>query len=137
MRTITEIIVHCSATKPSMDVGADWIRKIHVRQNAWKDIGYHYVIRRNGAVEDGRPLEKVGAHCNGHNTGTIGICLIGGISETGRPENNFTPAQFDSAQLLIDVLVTRYPTIVKLSGHNRYANKACPSFDVHEKLKLK
>ena len=136
MRTITEIIIHCSATKPSMDIGADWIRKIHVQQNKWLDIGYHYVIRRNGAVEDGRPLNEVGAHCQGHNTGTIGICMVGGISETGRPENNFTAAQFESVQLLINTLVDEFPEIIKLSGHNDYANKACPSFNVHEKLRL-
>jgi N-acetyl-anhydromuramyl-L-alanine amidase AmpD len=119
-----------------MDIGADWIRKIHVLQNKWRDIGYHFVIRRNGAVENGRPVDQIGAHCEGHNTGTIGICMVGGISETNRPENNFTPAQFESVQLLINSLKERFPSIIKLSGHNDYANKACPSFNVHEKLRL-
>jgi N-acetylmuramoyl-L-alanine amidase len=136
MRPINEIIVHCSATKPSMDIGADWIRKIHVQQNKWKDIGYHYVIRRNGAIENGRLLSQIGAHCEGHNTGTIGICMVGGISETGRAENNFTPAQFETVQRLIRDLVAEFPAIVKLSGHNDYANKACPCFNVHDKLRL-
>jgi N-acetyl-anhydromuramyl-L-alanine amidase AmpD len=136
MRPINEIIIHCAATKPSMDIGADWIRRIHIQENKWRDIGYHYVIRRNGAVEEGRPIEQVGAHCNGHNTGTIGICLVGGITETGRPENNFTPAQFESVQLLINTLKSEFPGITKLSGHNDYANRACPCFNVHEKLRL-
>lgn len=136
MRPINEIIIHCAATKPSMDIGADWIRKIHVRQNKWRNIGYHYFIRRNGAVEDGRPVEQIGAHCEGHNSKTIGICLAGGISETARPENNFTPEQFESLQLLINTLVDEFPRIIKLSGHNDYANRACPCFNVHEKLKL-
>lgn len=136
MRPINEIIIHCAATKPSMDIGADWIRKIHVQQNKWRDVGYHFIIRRNGAQEDGRPVDQIGAHCQGHNSGTIGICMVGGISETGRPENNFTPAQFESVQMLIGYLKEHYPTIVKLSGHNDYANKACPSFNVHEKLRL-
>ncbi len=137
MRRINEIIIHCAATKPSMDIGTDWIRRIHIQQKKWRDIGYHYVIRRNGAVEDGRPVDQIGAHCEGHNTGTIGICLVGGISETGRPENNFTSAQFESVQLLIETLENKYPGIVKLSGHNDYANKACPCFNVHEKLRIK
>jgi len=136
MRPINEIIIHCAATKPSMDIGADWIRKVHIQENKWKDIGYHYVVRRNGAVEEGRHIEEVGAHCNGHNTGTIGICMVGGITETGRPENNFTPAQFESVQLLINTLKSEFPGITKLSGHNDYANKACPCFNVHEKLRL-
>ena len=136
MRPLTEIIIHCSATKPSMDIGADWIRKIHVQQNKWRDVGYHFIIRRNGAQEEGRPIDQAGAHCKGHNSDTIGICLVGGLSETGRPQNNFTPEQFQSVQMLIGYLKERYPTIVKLSGHNDYANKACPSFNVHEKLRL-
>jgi N-acetylmuramoyl-L-alanine amidase len=137
MRPINEIIIHCSATKPSMDIGADWIRKVHVQENKWADVGYHYVIRRNGAVEEGRPVAQVGAHCKDHNKNTIGICMIGGISETARPECNFSPAQFESVQLLINTLVTEFPGITKLSGHNDYANKACPCFNVHEKLRLK
>jgi len=136
MRPINEIIIHCSATKPSMDIGADWIRRVHVQQNKWSDIGYHYIVRRNGAVEVGRHISHVGAHCNGHNIGTIGICMVGGISETGRPENNFTPDQFESVQLLINSMVNMFPGIIKLSGHNDYANKACPCFNVHEKLRL-
>lgn len=136
MRPINEIIIHCSATKPSMDIGADWIRRIHVQQNKWQDIGYHFVIRRNGAIENGRPVAEVGAHCNGHNTGTIGICMVGGMSETGRPENNLTKAQFETVQQLISSLAKQFPTIIKLSGHNDYTNKACPCFNVHEKLRL-
>ncbi len=136
MRPIIEIIIHCSATKPSMNIGADWIRELHVKQNKWRDIGYHYVIQRNGAVEDGRPVEQIGAHCQGHNSGTIAICLVGGISSSGKPENNFTPEQFESVQLLINALVEQFPKIKKLSGHNEYANKACPCFNVPEKLML-
>jgi N-acetylmuramoyl-L-alanine amidase len=135
MRPINEIIIHCSATKPSMNIGAEWIRKVHL-QNGWKDIGYHYIIRRNGAVEVGRHISQVGAHCEGHNTGTIGICMVGGISETGRPENNFTKEQFETVQQLIHDKVYEFPEIIKLSGHNDYANKACPCFNVHEKLSL-
>lgn len=136
MRVINEIIIHCSATKPSMNIGADWIREVHINEKGYNDIGYHFVIRRNGAVEDGRQVHLIGAHCLKHNSKTIGICLTGGISNTGRAEDNFTPEQFESTQLLINALVEQFPGIKKLSGHKDYANKACPCFNVREKLKL-
>lgn len=136
MRTINEIIIHCSATTPKMDIGGDWIRKIHVEQNGWSDIGYHYVVLRNGLIDLGRDVSKIGAHCKGHNAKSIGICLVGGIDKDSNPEDNFTVDQFTTVQYLIDALKEEFPGIIKLSGHNEYANKACPSFNVREKLKL-
>ena len=64
MRDINLLVVHCSATQAGLDVGAAEIRKWHVGQG-WKDIGYHYVIRRSGAIEPGRPESEVGAHAQG------------------------------------------------------------------------
>lgn len=135
-RWVNEIIIHCSATKPNMDIGAEWIKNIHVNENKWADIGYHFVIRRNGIIEKGRDLNVIGAHVVGHNTGTIGVCLIGGLSENNKSENNFTERQFESAQALITVLSRFNPEIVKLSGHRDYANKDCPCFEVREYLHL-
>jgi N-acetyl-anhydromuramyl-L-alanine amidase AmpD len=120
-----------------MEIGAQWIRELHIQEKKYLDIGYHYVIRRNGAVEDGRPVAQIGAHCKNHNSHSIGICLVGGINNAGNPENNFTPEQFESTQLLINALVQHFPEIKKLSGHRNYANKACPCFNVHEKLTIK
>jgi hypothetical protein len=54
------------------------IRRWHVQQRGWRDIGYHWVIDRDGAVAPGRKETEVGAHVEGHNRGTIGICLLGG-----------------------------------------------------------
>lgn len=135
-RWVNEIIIHCSATKPNMDIGAEWIKNIHVNENKWADIGYHFVIRRNGIIEKGRDLNVIGAHVVGHNTGTIGVCLIGGLSENNKPENNFTERQFESVQALITVLTRFNLKIVKLSGHRDYANKDCPCFEVKEYLHL-
>ena len=134
MRLINEIIVHCAYTKPNMDIGAEWIRKIHVDQNGWSDIGYHFVIRRDGTIENGRPIERIGAHCKGHNSNTIGICLVGGMNGAGKPEDNFNQVQFEQLKLLIRKLVKTYPAIVKISGHRDYANKACPCFNVQDKI---
>lgn len=134
MRLINEIIVHCAFTKPSMDIGVDWIRKIHVDQNGWKDVGYHYIIKRNGEIDHGRPVSEIGAHCKGHNRYSIGICLVGGMSESGDSEDNFTEAQINRLKQVVTDLKSRFIDIKKVSGHCDYANKACPCFNVNEKL---
>lgn len=135
MRKIKEIIIHCSATPPSMDIGAKEIRDWHVNFNGWSDIGYHDIIRRNGRIEEGRPLSRIGAHCKGHNRNSIGICLVGGTRETRPkvPENNFTVEQFKSLQRLLGAYSVQYPD-AKIYGHNEFSSKACPSFDVQEWL---
>lgn len=92
-RRITLIVVHCAATPPHQDVGAAEIGAWH-RKRGFRSIGYHYVIRRNGAIETGRALSRAGAHVQGHNAHSIGICMAGGVSaeDFTRAENNFTPA---------------------------------------------
>lgn len=134
-REINEIIVHCSATPPSMDIGADTIREWHT-DKGWIDIGYHFVIRRNGVVETGRDLDVAGAHAKGHNSRSIGICLIGGVKESDRktPDANFTFSQYESLAMLIGELRGKIQSIAKVSGHRDYAAKACPCFDVNALL---
>lgn len=126
------IVIHCSATRPNMDVGAKEIDSWH-RANGWNGIGYHYVIRRNGKIEKGRQENLVGSHVAGHNSNSVGVCLVGGIAATGKgwpPENNFTDAQWDSLRDLLNELTARYPSATIL-GHRDFprVNKACPSFD--------
>lgn len=142
MRPINEIILHCSDTAPAWsDAKTDEqvvaeIRLWHMRDRGWKDIGYHYVINRNGHVLTGRPLDQVGAHVQGHNTGTIGICLVGGNggNENDRFSDHFTAEQRAAVLGLIADLKIRFPVIAKISGHNEYAPKACPCFKVSEFL---
>lgn len=130
----TLIVVHCAATKASMDIGVREIRQWHVQQG-WLDVGYHFVIRRNGTVEDGRPHSVIGSHVRGYNSTALGICLAGGIDDKGKPENNFTPEQFNSLKLLLLAQKRVYPT-AKIVGHTNLASgKACPSFDVADWLK--
>ena len=131
MRPVTKIIVHCSATRPDMDIGVDTIRNWHVNQNGWRDIGYHYVIKRNGAIEEGRDLNVIGAHTKGYNAASIGICLIGGINERGAPDANFTFNQYAALRTLIRQLREEFPD-TKLYGHRDFSDKACPCFDVKE-----
>src|SRR5210317_1731003 len=87
-----KIIIHCTATKPSMDVGAYEIDRWH-RQRGWLQIGYTLVIKRDGLIEAGRPLNVVGAHAKGHNSSSVSIALAGGVDEDNKPEENFTEAQ--------------------------------------------
>ncbi len=145
MRHIDLIVVHCSATPPSMDWGAQDIDYLHRRQNGWSSIGYHYVIRRNGVVEDGRALEVPGAHVRGHNARSIGVCLVGGVDFLLQPKDNFTPEQKQTLRQLLERLRLSFPT-TRICGHRDLspdldgdgtveANewvKACPSFDVKD-----
>lgn len=133
-RKIGKIILHCSATKPSMDIGVETIRRWH-KQRGFNDIGYHYVIRRDGCIELGRPLDKVGAHTKYHNRGSIGICLVGGVKEgdISIPRDNFTPKQWKALRTLLTALHTDYPKAT-IHGHNEFAKKACPSFNVRHEL---
>ena len=131
MRKTTQYIaIHCSATPAAMDIGVAEIRRWH-REKGWRDIGYQAVIRRDGTIEMGRGMDSIGAHVRGYNHASVGICLVGGLSVTGEPENNFTPAQMQSLRILVDGLRQRYPGVV-VQGHRDFPNvsKACPCFDV-------
>lgn len=144
MRKIDTIIIHCAATYPKMDIGAEEIREWHTRDNGWSDIGYHFVIRRDGTVEAGRPVEQPGAHCKNHNARSIGVCLVGGLcggkvcehemvtfasGQRGKPEANYTETQYAALKLLLARLTGEYATAT-VHGHQDFANKACPCFDV-------
>ena len=133
MRTINELISHCSATAEGQDFTAADIDRWH-RAQGWSCIGYHFVIRLDGTVEPGRPIDKTGAHCSGHNANSLGICYIGGLAPDGKtPKDTRTPAQRLSLRNLITTLRHIYPGIA-LHGHRDYANKACPCFDVRKEL---
>lgn len=133
MRTINRIIIHCAATFPTMDIGVKEIRQWHVRDNGWADIGYHFVIRRDGSVEHGRPVEQAGAHCKNYNAGSIGVCLVGGLEklENGKTfsKANYTDSQWASLRELVTQLQQNYPAAT-VHGHQDFAHKACPCFDV-------
>ena len=126
MRTINLIVIHCSATPPSMDIGANVIREWHVHGNNWIDIGYHFVIKRDGTLEEGRPVERQGAHVAGHNANSIGICMVGGVNAQLKAEDNFTPEQWSTLARFL----SRYPGM-PVKGHRQLdPHKECPSFDV-------
>lgn len=127
MRRIDEIIVHCTATKAGRDYAAKDIDAWH-RANGWDGIGYHYVVCLDGSVEQGRPEEKVGAHCRGHNKHSIGVVYVGGLDSKGRPCDTRTPQQKTALAHLITHLKHRFPS-AHVYGHRDLATKACPCFN--------
>ena len=128
MRKITEIIVHCSATAEGKNFGAKDIDLWH-RAQGWDCIGYHYVVRLDGTVEEGRPVERIGAHCKGHNAYSIGVCYVGGVAADGKtPKDTRTAAQKAALISLIRRLKSNYPG-AKVYGHRDFARKACPCFE--------
>jgi len=132
MRPIKNLVVHCSATPAGKPFRAADIDRWHRSPpNNWKAIGYHYVICLDGSIEPGRDLEEVGSHVAGHNTGSIGICLIGGVDAAGKPANTFNARQFAALEVLLHGLRAKFPG-TRILGHRDFPNvaKACPSFDV-------
>lgn len=127
MRKITEIIVHCSDTPEGRDDRAADIDRWH-KQRGFDGIGYHYVIDLYGTIEAGRDIERVGAHAQGHNANSIGICYIGGADKNMKPKDTRTEAQKQSLRLLIKFLKLKYKD-AKVFGHRDFAQKACPCFD--------
>lgn len=140
---VREIVVHCSATRP------DWmddrpiaekvaeIRRWHLA-NGWNDIGYHWIIDRDGKVLAGRAETVIGAGVAGHNSGVIHVCVIGGhgSAETDSFGDHFTLAQKVTLGQMIDAISSR-TQIERVSGHNEYAAKACPGFNVPAWMKGK
>jgi len=125
------IAIHCSATKPSQDIGAADIDRWH-RAKGWNGIGYHFVIKRDGTIEKGRPQDAVGAHVENFNATSVGICMVGGVSEanTAKAQDNFTPDQYVSLLALVKQLTKDYPKAT-VQGHRDFPKvaKDCPSFD--------
>lgn len=124
------IIIHCAATRPSQDIGAKEIDEWH-RRKGYLSIGYHHVIRRDGTIEPGRSLQEIGAHASGHNAESVGVCLVGGVSENNvnKPENNFTPAQMNTLTALVADLKAAFPQARVIGHRDVNPGKACPSFD--------
>lgn len=137
-RPINRIILHCTATKEGRTHTVQEIRSWHTTKppkgNGWKDIGYHFVIGLDGSIEQGRPLDEIGAHTAGYNKDSIGIAYVGGVDSMGKPKDTRTNAQRRALFSLVEALREIYPHAT-IHGHNEFARKACPSFDVRKEFK--
>ena len=140
-RTITDIVIHCTATRAWQDYSAEDIRRMHKAQG-WADIGYHYVVRLDGTIEPGRDVDKIGAHVSGHNANSIGVVYVGGLDNQGKAKDTRTENQKCALLNLLMDLRKLYPK-AKISGHRDFSPdkngdgiltpdeyfKSCPCFD--------
>ena len=127
MRVITLLVIHCSAVKPDQTSAAAQIDTWHRKDRHYKfGIGYHYVIRRDGSIEPGRPEWMVGAHCLNHNAHSIGICYEGGLDIRGQPADTGTDKQKAAMRWLLRQLHRAYPRAVIVGHHDLDPQKACP-----------
>ena len=141
MRKIDKVIIHCSATPEGRDYTVADIDRWH-RERGFNEIGYHYVVYRDGSVHTGRDVAKIGAHCKGQNANSIGICYVGGLDAGGKAKDTRTEAQKRALRVLIAKLVKEYP-IKEILGHRDTSpdtdgdgivephewTKMCPCFD--------
>jgi len=134
LKSVKYLVIHCSATPPQMDIDVSDIRRWHL-DRGWSDVGYHYIITRTGSLQTGRGIDTRGAHVKGHNSHSLGICLVGGVDIEGEPDNNFTSDQFETLHGLLGWLKNGFPD-AKILGHRDFegVSKACPSMDVREWL---
>lgn len=122
--------MHCSATPVEMDIGVEQIDVWH-RKRGFNKVGYHYVIRRDGKLEQGRQVMEQGAHCYGKNDVSVGICLIGGIDDRRLAQANYTEQQYAELYELLKCLTKIFPD-AEVRGHCDFDDKkACPCFDVN------
>jgi N-acetylmuramoyl-L-alanine amidase len=136
MRTINKIIIHCTATPEGRSHDVADITRWHLKRG-FNTIGYHFLIHLDGTIETGRSIKKPGAHTSGQNQRSIGICYVGGMDkEMKKAKDTRTVKQKDSLILLMIQLMHKYNKDMTIHGHNQYANKACPSFDVSEYEKV-
>lgn len=128
MRSITLIVVHCSANRAGSALRLADIDRHH-RSLGWKGCGYHYVIPTDGTLEEGRPEAEMGAHCRHHNRHSIGICYIGGLSADGTPADTRTEAQRATLRRLLASLHRRFLRALIVGHRDLDPLKACPCFD--------
>lgn len=134
-RPVDMIIIHCSDTPDGRDHTVEDIRAWHLARG-FSDIGYHYVIYRDGTVRAGRPERVAGAHTSGYNTRSVGVCYIGGRTADGKTyADTRTQAQRQAMASLVAELRKKYPGAT-VHGHKEFAAKACPCFDVCEDPEL-
>jgi N-acetylmuramoyl-L-alanine amidase len=127
-RQVNKIIVHCTATPEGRDVTVDEIRRWHVEEKNWSDIGYHWIVTLNGTLERGRPEHIQGAHAKGFNKNSVGLCYVGGVDKDMAPKDTRTKGQKETLKCILEDLKDRYPN-AEIIGHRDVSSKACPSFD--------
>ncbi len=142
-RQVTQIFIHCSADSNLKNDDVSVIKRWHL-ERGFDDVGYHFFIKKDGTLQNGRNLEIkpaaqdgvkiINGNKIGGNTGTIAICLHGGGSNP--PIDDFTEAQFCTLRGLCKSINLAYNGNVTFHGHKEVACKECPLFDYKSVLKL-
>jgi len=146
-RRINYIVVHCSATSFGKDLDVEDIDRMHKRRG-WSEVGYNFVVKLDGTIQEGRDLEKIPAHVKGYNKNSIGICYIGGLDERGKGADTRTPEQKEALRFKLMDLQRQYPH-AKIVGHRDLSPdkdgdgvverhewlKLCPCFNASEEYK--
>lgn len=130
-REQTDVIILHHIGNTNADVSAATVHRWHLA-NGWAGIGYHYLIRKDGTIERGRPRDTVGAHCYGENWHSVGVNIVGNF-ETNEP----TAAQIDAAERLVAVLCRLYglrPSGETIKGHHDFNATACPGENLYAML---
>lgn len=129
MREVNLVVIHCSDSSNPKHDNIETIRKWHVEERGWTDVGYHYFVKSDGTVQRGRSEKDIGAHVSGHNARSIGICLHG--------RDGFTDAQLRALKTLVRSICKRYKLDIEtqVKGHkDLQPNKTCPNFNVQEHI---
>ena len=136
MRKIDTIVIHCTATPEGMTYPLESLRADH-HKRGFVDVGYHYYIRKDGTIQEGRPIQKAGAHAQGYNAHSIGVCYEGGLDSDRKPKDTRTDSQKKSLSIIIKSLLKQYPEIRRIVGHRDLPDvkKDCPCFDAIEEYK--
>lgn len=144
MQNINLIVIHCSATREDTPYTVADLDRDHCARG-FDGPGYHFYIRKDGSVWTTRPIWKQGAHFKGFNKNSIGICYEGGLDRKGRSKDTRTPSQKQSMRLLVEKLLSDYPSS-RVCGHRDLSPdtngngiiephewlKECPCFEVKE-----
>lgn len=146
-RKINLIVVHCSATKVSLNYTPEQLERDH-KARGFNSAGYNFYIRKSGEIVPMRSLELIPAHVTGYNKNSIGICYEGGLDASGEPDDTRTNAQRESIIRLLLQLVCEYPDS-RICGHRDLSPdrdgdgrvepnewiKQCPCYNAEEEYK--
>ena len=134
MRTITHIVVHCSAT--GQDAKVEAIQRYWKEKLGWKQVGYHYIIEADGKETQLLTIAQPSNGVKGWNKSIINICYIGGVDKLGKPIDNRTDAQKRQLMTRLKALKTMFPNAI-IQGHKDFPNvaKACPCFNAKAEYK--
>jgi N-acetylmuramoyl-L-alanine amidase len=134
MRTITHIVVHCSAT--GQDAKVEAIQRYWKQNLGWKSPGYHYIIEADGKETQLLTIAQPSNGVKGWNKSIINVCYIGGVNKLGKAADNRTDAQKRQLLTRLKALKTMFPNAI-IQGHKDFPNvaKACPSFDAKTEYK--